>query len=178
MTVIFILAFSLMGMMTGEPYMVAVYAGVLIIVAGITFMFVRKNQRHSEISLQKSRIPKIIIGSVLCLLAIITPLLLILKSNVISIGMEVSSMMIITTLAATLLFIGLIALAVFLINYMGDGFALRAVGYLIIIITSLIPGILMSRFDKTTSTIGSIYYVALAVLILAYNGANLILPKE
>jgi hypothetical protein len=55
---------------------------------------------------------------------------------------------------------------------------MRALGYLIIIVASLIPGILMSRFDKNTSTIGSIYYVALAVLIMSYNGINLLTPKE
>jgi len=174
LTVIFLGALSLMGMITGEKYMVAVYGAAMIIISGIIFLFVRRKQRHSEISSERSRIT----GIVLCALALITPLLLVLKSNVINVGDEVTAMMGVITLVVTILFIGLFALAVYLINYKGEGFAMRALGYLIVIIASLIPGILMSRFDKNTSTIGSIYYVALAVLIMSYNGINFLLPKE
>jgi hypothetical protein len=35
----------------------------------------------------------------------------------------------------------------------------------------------MSMYDKTASTIGAVYYVALAVLILAYNGINMVLRR-
>ncbi|HPV15201.1 MAG TPA: hypothetical protein PL126_06090 [Candidatus Cloacimonadota bacterium] len=178
LTVIFLGALSLMGMITGEKYMVAVYGAAMIIISGIIFLFVRRKQRHSEISSERSRITGIIAGIVLCALALITPLLLVLKSNVINVGDEVTAMMGVITLVVTILFIGLFALAVYLINYKGEGFAMRALGYLIVIIASLIPGILMSRFDKNTSTIGSIYYVALAVLIMSYNGINFLLPKE
>lgn len=178
LTVIFIAALSLMGMITGEKYMVAVYGAAMIVISGIIFLFVRKSQRHSEISLEKNPAVGIIAGIVLCILALITPLFLVLKSNVINIGDEVTAMTIVATLAATILFIALFALAVYLINNKGESASMRGLGYLIIIVTSLIPGILMSRFDKSTSTIGSIYYVALAVLILSYNGINLLKPKE
>ncbi len=178
LSVIFILAFSLMGMMTQRPIMVAVYAGVLIIISGIIFIFVRINQRHSEISLQKNQVLSIIFGAVLFILALITPLLLVLKSNVINIGSDPSIFAILAVPVTTILFIALIAVAVYLINYQGEHFVIRAAGYLIVILTSLVPGILMSFYDKTASTIGSIYYVALAVLILAYNGINLFLPKD
>jgi len=178
LTVIFIAALSLMGMITGEKYMVAVYGAAIIVVSGIILLFVKRGQRHSEVSEQKNRITRIVAGIVLCVLALITPLFLVLKSNVINVGDEITAMMIVITLIATILFIGLFALAVYLINNKGEGFAMRALGYLIVIVTSLIPGILMSRFDKNTSTIGSIYYVALAVLIMSYNGINLLKPKE
>lgn len=178
LTVIFIAALSLMGMITGEKYMVAVYGAAILIISGIIFLFVRRNQRHSEISLVKNRAVGVVAGIVLCILALITPLILVLKSNVINVGEEITAMTIVATLAVTILFIALFALAVHLINNKGETFAMRALGYLIIIITSLIPGILMSRFDKNTSTIGSIYYVALAVLILSYNGINLLKSKE
>ncbi len=178
LTIIFLAALSLMGMITGEKYMVAVYGAAFIVISGIIFLFVKRGQRHSEVSPQRSRITRIVAGIVLCILALITPLLLVLKSNVINVGDEVTPVMIVITLAVTILFIGLFALAVYLINSKGEGFAMRALGYLIIIVASLIPGILMSRFDKNTSTIGSIYYVALAVLIMSYNGINLLTPKE
>jgi hypothetical protein len=42
----------------------------------------------------------------------------------------------------------------------------------------MIPGLLMSRIEKTTIGIGSVYYVALIVLILAYSGFGLITNRE
>ena len=178
LTVVFIAALSLMGMITGEKYMVAVYGAAILVVSGIIFLFVKKRQRHSDISLEKNPVVGKVAGIVLCILALITPLLLVLKSNVINIGDDITAMTVVATLVATILFVGLFALAVYLINNKGEAFAMRALGYLIVIITSLIPGILMSRFDKNTSTIGSIYYVALVVLILSYNGINLLKSKE
>lgn len=176
--VLFIIAFSLMGMMTGRPIMVLVYAVVLAIASGITFLIVRKRQRHSEISLQENRLPKLIIGIILCVLAIAAPLYLISKTNLINIPGDITPLVILAILGITLLFIALFALAVFLINYKGDELALRIVGYAVVVVTSLIPGLLMSMFDKTASTIGAVYYVALAVLILAYNGISLVLPRS
>lgn len=175
--VIFIIAFSLMGMMTGRPIMVLLYAAVLAIVSGGTYLVVRKRQRHSEVSLEGSRLPRLITGIVLCVLAIATPLYLISKTNLINIPGDITVMVVLAILGITLLFIALFALAVFLINYKSEQ-SLRLVGYLVVFVTSLIPGLLMSMFDKTASTIGAVYYVALAVLILAYNGIHMVLPRD
>ncbi|HPN40995.1 MAG TPA: hypothetical protein PKX36_05680 [Candidatus Cloacimonadota bacterium] len=175
--VVFIIAFSLMGMMTGRPIMVLLYAVVLAIATGITYLIIRKRQRHSEISLQENRLPKLIIGIILCVLAIATPLYLISKTSLINIPGNITIMVILAILGVTLLFIALFALAVYLINHKGDELPMRVIGYVVIVVTALIPGLLMSMYDKTASTIGAVYYVALAVLILAYNGINMVLRR-
>ncbi|NLK49120.1 MAG: hypothetical protein GX294_00555 [Candidatus Cloacimonetes bacterium] len=175
--IVFIIAFSLMGMMTGQPLMVLFYAGVIALASGITFLIIRKRQRHSEISLQKNPLPKRIFGAILSLLALVTPLLMIFFTNLITIPIQIGALPIVIVLGVTLAFIALFALAIFLINHL-DGFAMRLVGYLIVILVSFIPGLLISLYDKTSSTIGSIYYVALAVLVLGYNGINLLIAKD
>lgn len=175
--VLFVIAFSLMGMMTGRPLMVLLYAAVMGIISAATFFYVSRRQPYSEVSLKKSHLPRYILGGVLCLLAIITPLYLILKTSLINIPMEISAVLILAVLGVTLLFVALFAVAVYLINYMGT-MPMRIVAYLIVILASLIPGLLMSRFDKTASTIGAIYYVALAILIFSYNGISMFLDRD
>jgi cytochrome b subunit of formate dehydrogenase len=54
----------------------------------------------------------------------------------------------------------------------------RMMGYLMFVIAALIPGILISRVDNTPMGIGSVYYVAMAVLILAYNAMGLYCNQE
>jgi len=176
--IVFIIVFSMMGMMTGRPIMVLVYAAVLLAATAITYLVVRKHQRHSDVSLQENRLPKLITGIVLCVLAVAAPLYLISKTNLINIPGDITAMVILAILGLTLLFIALFALAVYLINFKGEELSFRLIGYLIVVVTSLIPGLLMSMFDKTASTIGAVYYVALAVLILAYNGITLVLPRD
>jgi hypothetical protein len=43
------------------------------------------------------------------------------------------------------------------------------IGFGLFVIAAIIPGALMVNVDSTTMGIGSVYYVAMAVLILAYN---------
>jgi hypothetical protein len=45
-------------------------------------------------------------------------------------------------------------------------------------VAAAIPGLLMSRVDSTTTGIGSVYYVAMAVLILAYNGYGFLTVQD
>jgi hypothetical protein len=76
-------------------------------------------------------------------------------------------------LGITLVFIALILLAVYLINIKGQTVANRSIGYISFFVAAILPGLLMSTVNRTTMGIGSVYYVAMAVLILAYNARNL-----
>ncbi|HRR51526.1 MAG TPA: hypothetical protein P5252_06865, partial [Candidatus Cloacimonas sp.] len=67
---------------------------------------------------------------------------------------------------------------VYFINMRGKQVSNRVIGYILYVIAAMIPGLLMSRIEKTTIGIGSVYYVALIVLILAYSGFGLITNRE
>jgi hypothetical protein len=54
----------------------------------------------------------------------------------------------------------------------------RVIGYVLFVIAAIIPGLMMSRVDSTPMGIGSVYYVAMAVLILAYNAMGLFCNQE
>ncbi|MDP2172770.1 MAG: hypothetical protein Q8M98_05040 [Candidatus Cloacimonadaceae bacterium] len=176
--VIFVAAFSLMGLMTGRPLMMLIYAAIVLAASAIAFLMIRKRQRHSEIALETSRLPMKIIGCILGLLAIAIPLILTLWTNVITLPGGVSIVAIVIIFALTLVFIALMGLALYLINYKGWETLYRVVGFAVIFIASIIPGIAMSMIDKTASSIGAAYYVALAVLILSYNSMGLLIKQD
>lgn len=177
--VIFIVILSLMGMVTGKPIMMLAYAAFFLAVSVVVYFTLRKRQRHSEVVAGISDTTRKIIAGVLMLIAIVMPLMVAMRSNVINlpadmaIGMVVGSM-----LGFTLLFIALVLATIFFINRKGDNITNRIIGYLTFVIASALPGLLMSRVDSTTMGIGSVYYVAMAVLILAYNAVGLFCNQE
>lgn len=176
--VIFVAAFSLMGLMTQKPLMMLVYAAIVLAASAIAFLMIRKRQRHSEIALNTSRLPLQIVGAILGLMALATPLILTLWTNIITLPGGISALALVIIFALTLLFIALMGLALYLINYKGEEMQFRVIGFGLIFVASVIPGISMSLIDKTASSIGAAYYVALAVLVLSYNCMGLLIRKD
>ena len=172
--VVFIAVLSIMGMITGNPVMMLAYAGFFLLMSLIVYLTLRKHQRHFEVVSKSQKTVKTILAAILILLAIIAPVLIALNSSVINLpesfttGAAVGIM-----LAVSLVFIALVLLAVYMINIKGHSVANRAIGYISFLIAAMLPGILMSSVDRSTMSMGSVYYVAMAVLILAYNARSL-----
>jgi uncharacterized membrane protein (DUF485 family) len=171
--VLFVAVLSLMGMITSRPIMIIAYAVFFMAVIGIMFVMMRKKQRHFELVQSSSKLFNKIVGIVLLALALVTPTLIAFRTNVINLPSELSVFAALGIVGGvTLLFLALILAAFYLISMKGHEMSKRTIGYVLFIIASALPGILMSRVDSTTTGIGSVYYVAMAVLILAYNGVS------
>ncbi len=172
--VVFIAILSVMGMVTGKPIMMLAYAGFFLLMSLIVYLTLRNNQRHFEVVAKTPKILMTIIAAVFMLLAIVAPMLIALRSNVINLPVSMTTAAVVgVMLGVTVVFIALVLLAIYLINVKGHSIQNRAIGYISFIIAAMLPGLLMSRVDSTTMGIGSVYYVAMAVLILAYNARNL-----
>lgn len=178
--VIFLGALSLMGMITGRPVMIAAYAAVFCAVAVLMFFVIKKRQRHFEVTKTDNTLLYRIIGIVLGLLALALPVLIALRSSIIKLPADLTAGSAIgIMLGVSVAFIALMVIAVHLINRKGHDLVMRIIGFALIIIAAALPGILMSQVDRTTSGIGSVYYVAMAVLILAYNSYSLLfIPRD
>jgi len=171
--ILFIAVFSLMGLATGKPVMILAYAAFFLAVSGMFYNMSKKRQRHSEVSEIINPKVKQAIGGILLLLAIVLPILLVTRTNLVNLpvlNIGVSALIILITI----LFIGLALFAAHLINVKGKD----VLGYLILIAISALPGIIMAGIDRTTTGIGSVYYIALAVMILAVNGFKLYRNQE
>lgn len=177
--IVFILALSLMGMASGKPIMILAYAGFFVVAMFLVFLFVRRNQRHFEIISQTN--PKILktIGIVMVLLAIALPVLIMSNMNMVDLGnakIGIGFIMVILAITIALIISGVVG--VYLINRKNSGTLYRVLGYLIIIIASAIPALMVMPYDKTTTGIGSMYYIALLVAILSWWGVTLYLNKD
>jgi len=177
--VVFIGALSLMGMITNQPLMILAYAAFFLAVVVVMYFLMRKQQRHFELTKESSPLFKKIVGYVLMVIALVAPALITVRSSVINLPQSFSlGAALGSVLGVTAVFLALILIAVYLINFKGNELSKRIIGYVLFILGAAIPGILMSRIDSTTTGIGSVYYVAMAVLILAYNGFGFIVNKE
>jgi len=172
--VLFILAFSAIGLMTGNPLMMLVYGVVLLAVAAIMYLTIKKRQNHIELRPPASKLPALITGVVFLLLAIAIPVLLVVFSNMLPLPAAAGSVTYVIILALTLVFIGLQIGGIFLINMLGTDPMKRGLGFGLVFLAALIPGLAMSRVDMSASSIGTAYYVALAVLIFTYSGFGLV----
>ncbi|MDY0151411.1 MAG: hypothetical protein RBS43_03980 [Candidatus Cloacimonas sp.] len=177
--IVFIGALSLMGMVTKQPLMILAYAAFFMAVMAIMYFSMRKHQRHNEITQTNNSLMRKIVGFVLFALAVVAPLLIALRTNVINLPVDLSLGAAIGIVGGvTVLFIALILVAVYMINVKGNELSQRIIGYVAIIVAAAIPGLLMSRVDGTTTGIGSVYYVAMAVLILAFNGYGFLTVQD
>jgi uncharacterized membrane protein (DUF485 family) len=177
--VIFIAVLSTMGMITGRPVMMLAYAAFFLAMSVVVYFTLKNNQRHFEVTQRSNKTFRRVLAAILMLIAIVAPLLIALRSSIINLPDSLSVGTVIPLmLGLSILFIAMVLITIFLINRKGVTLAHRAIGYLVFIIASAIPGLLMSRVDSTTMGIGSVYYVAMAVLILAYNAFGLFFNQE
>jgi hypothetical protein len=176
---VFILAFSMMGLASGKPIMVLAYAGFFIAVMLIIFQFVKKHQRHFEITTEKSSLLPKIAGIVMLLAAIALPVMSVGNLQLFETGGKgIGTVTLVIVLIATLALIAGGTLGVYLINRTGGTKLHRTLGYLIIILASAVPAIMVIPYDRTTTGIGSIYYITILVAVLSWWGISLYLNKE
>jgi len=177
--IVFIAVLSLLGMISGNPTMIVAYGVFFLVVVAIMFYLTRRRQRHFEKVKESSQLFRKIFGVLLMILALITPPVIILRTNLVTLPETIETGTDLGIVCGvTVLFIVLTLLAVYFINYRGRQVSNRVIGYILYLIAAIVPGLLMSRVEKTTIGIGSVYYVALIVLILSYSGYGLLSNKE
>lgn len=172
--VLFIAAFSAIGLMTGNPLMMLVYGVVMLVIAAIMYQVIKKRQNHIDLRPPASKLPALITGIIFIVVAIAIPVLLVLLSNMLPLSGDVTAVTYAIILALTLLFMGLQIGGIFLINMLGTDPMKRGLGFGLVFLAAIIPGLAISRIDMSASSIGTAYYVALAVLIFTYTGFGLI----
>ncbi|MEN6444697.1 MAG: hypothetical protein ABFC98_01470 [Candidatus Cloacimonas sp.] len=176
---IFVLVLSLLGMVSGRPIMIVAYGVFFLVVIAIMFYLTRKRQRHFEAVKQTSGTFRKVFGIILLVLSLITPPVIVLFTNLVALPEAVSKGLVAAiVIGITIVFVALTLFAVYFINQRGSNKNNRILGYILYLVAAILPGLFMSRVEKTTIGIGSVYYVALIALILAYSGYGLITNQE
>ncbi len=174
--VVFIGVLSLIGLMN-NPLWIPVWAVLITAISVLIWLSVKNRQRHSELT-SSNPILKTILAAVLAGLAILLPFWIAWKGNFIQLPEAGLALFLILSLLGVIVFAGLMLIALHLINRKGSELGQRVVGYLLIIVASFLPGLLVTMADKTTTAIAGAYLASLLCLLLIFNANSLIRKKD
>ncbi len=164
--VVFIAVFSLLGLNHGiVGYLIWVV--VIALVCGLIYSLTRKRQRHSELVSSNPLLARWG-GIVSAILAVLLPVLLLRFGGFIPVANGKSLITIALALVGVLAYIALVALILFLINKWGAKSQNRVLGYLLLLFTACVPGVVMLLVNKESYSFAGIYMTALLTAILTY----------
>ncbi|HNX38401.1 MAG TPA: hypothetical protein PL124_04640 [Candidatus Cloacimonadota bacterium] len=176
--VLFVIIASMLGLITKNPMMMIGYGVFFILVTIGVLLMIRNRQRHFEFTNRSNRTLMLVLAGLMGLLALVLPLILAKTSSIISLPEGAGNTGYVAVAGLNILFLALNLGGLFLINFKGDSLVMRIVGFLCILIAAIIPGAVVSGYDRTSVGIGSVYYIALIVLVLAYNSFNLLYKRD
>jgi len=163
-----------LGFATDNPKVgVPAYFVFFLLVFGGVYLYIMNHKKTEETRNQrKIQLMHKVIGILLVLIAVITPDLL-FKSA----GFNAQLYLLVAGISALLIVLG--AFTVKLINSgLSQGnIGLTIVGYLVIIILSAIPAIIMINYDSSYNALGMAYWSAISIAILAWWGISLFTKK-
>ncbi len=176
--VLFVLISSLVGLITGKPIMMVAYGAFFAVIAVIVLMLARKNQRHFEIKTTNNGLIFRSLGIVLALLALAIPALIISTSGLVPLKGNLNATQVMVAEGLNVVFLVLMIGSIYIMNKKPDSKQIQIAGYVGMILASVVPGLTMVFIDRSTSGIGSAYYVALIVLVLAVNSYSLLVKNN
>ena len=162
--IVLLAAFASLGFATDNKAVgVPLYALFFIVVFGGVFMYTKKHQKRQEANPEfLSKMYKII-GILLLIFALLTPSM-VLKS---------AQFLFFVYIIITLINGILIALGTLAVTIINGSDSKRFLGYIILIVISVIPAVAIMQYDSSYSALGTAYYAALISAVFAWWGFSL-----
>ena len=177
--VIFLIGFSSMGYATGGVKGMLGYAVFCLIVLFGIMIGVKKNQRHFEAVSTTNYTVRKISGLVLALVGVVFPAVAVTGGGIMDMGSaKVGFGTFALVLLITLVWVAIGTQAVKMLCKDNATKMNKILGYVIAIVLSTVPAIAVIPFDRTTSAIGTIYFVTMMTVVFAWWGITLYLNKE
>jgi hypothetical protein len=170
---VFIAGLSMIGLGTdskNKVLVVAIYFLFFAIVFGVILLIIRSKQ--GRITSEKKQwiwLPRII-GGILIIAGLLLPALALGRVQIPNLRPNFFVELIIT-----IVLVAIGAYAIRLINTAKKQVSTTSiVGYVILIVESCIPGLLISRYDSSNDTLGVVYFATIFVSILCWWGYSMI----
>ena len=173
-------AFASMGFSSDDPAVgVPVFGVFFILVFFLVFLYTRKHQKHHEPNQKTVAIVHRVLGFILIILGILSPLAIFKRAN-----FPISTNILILVITAVLMGLGVLAVTIINNSLGKNGFA-TFLGYLLLIVISAIPAFIITQNDKIIevfsnlySALGITYWATLAVAVFGWWGFSLFSNKE
>ncbi len=176
--VIFIGVLSIAGLVSGKVWMMPIFALFFTLVAGLIIHISKGKQRHFEVIKPSNRTAHLVFGAILSVAALIIPVLVVWRTSLIPVPGSLSVGLLALTFVFTIVFLALLFVAVYFLEYKKTEMLHKVLAYVLIVLASALPGIIVSSYDRTTNGIGSSYYVAMIIVFLAWNGLHLVYKRD
>ena len=171
--IVLMVAFGSLGFTSDNPSVgVPVFLVFFLLIFALTYYYVKNHQKHQTTD------PKIIltikkaVGLALLLLALLAPYFVFRTAN-----FPFLSYFIVTLITAILIALGVFAVT--MINSSKEKSKIsKLFGYIILIVISSIPAILMISYDSSYNALGMAYYTAVLIAVFSWWGFSLYSVKE
>jgi hypothetical protein len=173
--IILLLVFSSVGFAADNPKIG--FLGYFIffsLVFGGTFVYIKSHHRKNEANPKIINLIHKVLGIIITILSVISPAMFFSKFVNPNLGTGVYAIIVVITIVL----IALGALAIMIINNsLGKKLFVTILGYLFIIVLSIVPALGMSQYSTSYANLGIAYWSAIVAASLAWWGVSLFAKK-
>ncbi len=165
--IVLLFCFASIGFATGKAaVMIPAYLVFFLLIFGGVFLYVKNHQRRQEVNPATKALVNKILGVFLILVSLYAPIRMFITLFPGFMTFGIGALTVIG--AAVLIAIGIVGVR--LINRSN---AMGFLGYILLIVLSVVPAIIIMQFDTSYSSLGIAYYTALALAVLSWWGISL-----
>jgi hypothetical protein len=164
--ILFVAILSVLGFIHGIVGYICWFLAFSLIIVGI-LMTIRKRQRHFEL-VETKPLQNTITSIILAIMATGLPLLMLVFGSIIPNGAGKSFGGVVLSLIGIVIYLGLMGLAILMINKWKDTLMNNALGYVLIIVAAILPGAVIMMVSKDAMSLAGVYSAALISLVLAF----------
>jgi len=166
-------SFASIGFTTDDPtFGVPFYLVFFVVVFLLVYLYIKTHRAHRQTDAKTIDLLHKITGIVLLVIAVLSPTMIFRSANF-------TTMIYVIISLITLVLMGVGALAISMINSDKDNKMIaRILGYLLLIIISAVPALVMISYDSSYNALGMAYYAAVLVAIFSWWGFSLYSRKD
>ncbi len=169
--IVLLFCFASIGFATKNPaVMIPAYLVFFLLIFGGVLMYAKKHQRRQEVNPETKALINKILGVFLILVSLYAPvrMFMTLFPGFMNFGIGA-----ITVIGAAVL----IAIGILSVRLINRSRMMGIVGYILLVVLSFAPAIVIMQFDTSYSSLGVAYYTALALAVLSWWGISLYSTK-
>ena len=171
--IVLLAAFGSLGFTSDNPAIgVPVFLIFFLLAFGLVYLYIKKHHKRQEVGTRANKLVQSILGIILIILALLSPTLVFRSAK-----FPFFTYLILTLITAILIALGGFAVSM-INNIKGKGKSAKWLGYILLLILSAVPALIMTSYDSSYNALGMVYYSAILISIFSWWGFSLYFKKD